>query len=127
MAGTSPAMTLVCTKSTASPRQASLPPQESQQREQRKPEDGEVIAFDLLEQVAPQAFELIAADAGGDRRAGRVQIGVEEALGQRPHGQLRAVHMAEYHPAVARQRDRRMELVGAARQRMQLLARRIAI
>src|SRR4051812_22330183 len=116
MAGTSPAMTM-----SVSPRQAALPPQESQQREQRKPEYGEMIAFDLLEQVTAQAFELIAADAGGDRRAGRVQIGIEEALGQSPHGQLRAVHLAEHHAPVARDRDRGMELVRAPRQRVQLL------
>ena len=43
-------------------------PQEAEQRQQRQAEDGEIVAFDPLEQMNADALELIAADAGQRRR-----------------------------------------------------------
>src|SRR5207244_3594222 len=106
---------------------AALPPQEPEQREQRKPQNGEMVALDLLEQMAAKRLELVAPDARRHSRAGRVEIGVEEALRQRPHGEPRHVRMAEHYAAIARDRDRRMQLMGPAAERAQLLARRLAV
>ena len=75
----------------------------------------------------PEPFELIAADAGRRRVAGRVEIGVEKVVRERPHGQPRRVDMLEQHLAVAHDRDRRMQRMGLAAQRRELRPRAGAI
>ncbi len=56
-----------------------------------------MVALDALEQLDADAFELIAADARGRRVADRVEIAVEEAIGERAHGQVRRIDVLEQH------------------------------
>src|SRR5215471_5057945 len=70
----------------ALPDQTAFAAQEAEQGKQRQPEHREIVAFDPLEQMAAEALELVAADARRDRRASRIEVGVEKALRQRAHG-----------------------------------------
>ena len=56
-----------------------------EQRQQRQAEDGEMAAFDLLEQLRAQALDPVAADAAADRLIFGVEIGLEESVAERPH------------------------------------------
>ena len=82
-----------------------------------------MIAVDPLEQLRAEAFELIAADACRGRAAGRVEIAFEERVGERPHGQPRHRDMLVKNLAVAQHRPCRMQRMGLAAQRAQLLPR----
>ena len=64
-----------------------------------------MVAFDALEQMHAEAFELIAADAAGDRIACGIEIGVEKFLGEIAHGQPRRLDMPEQHVSIPRDRD----------------------
>ena len=50
------------------------PRRKFQQRQQRQTENREMIAFDALEQMHAETFELVCADAGGHRLSCRVEI-----------------------------------------------------
>ncbi len=100
---------------------------ESQQRQQRQAEDGEIVALDPLEQMDADAFELIAADAGQRGVARHVEIVVEKAVGKIAHGQPRGIDAFEQHFAVAHQRQRRMQRVRLPAQAPQLRGRRRAV
>ena len=59
--------------------------------------------------------------------AGHVEIVAEKAIGHIAHRQARGIDAIEQHGAVANQRHRRMQFVGAATQRTQLLGRLVAV
>src|SRR5437764_13025856 len=69
-------------------RQMARPPQPVEQRQERQAEHGEMIPLDALEQLQPQAFELIAADARGCRIANGIEIRVEKTVRERADGHL---------------------------------------
>ena len=96
--------------------------QRGEQRQERQTQNGEMVALDLLEQLHPGALELIAADARRHRLAGRIEIAVEEIVGQSPHGEAGPVDVVEQDVAVARDRNGRVERVDAAGQRSELRA-----
>ena len=75
------------------------------------------------EEMRAQPLELIGADRGADRIAGPREIGVEEGVGERPHGQSAGLGRVPQARAVPGDDDRRDQLVRAAAQRLQLLTR----
>ena len=81
-----------------------------------------MVAVDPLEQLNADRLDLIGADAGGHRRPGRIEIAIEERLGQRPHGQAGDAPVLEQHVAAAYHRDGRVQLVCAAGERLELRA-----
>src|SRR5438046_10725420 len=75
--------------------EAAVRAQKGEQRQERQTQNGEMVALDLLEQLHPGALELIAADARRHRLAGRIEIAVEEIVGQSPHGEAGPVDVVE--------------------------------
>src|SRR5205814_1303570 len=78
-----------------------LAAQKGKQRQQRQAEDGEMIALDAVEQMHPEPFELISADAGGYRLAGLVQIGFDFAFAQAAHRHFGNTDIGRQYLAVA--------------------------
>src|SRR5437868_2215229 len=66
--------------STASHGQEFFAAQEGEQRQQRQAENGEMVAFDALEQMHAQSFELVSADACCHRFPCPVQIELDFRL-----------------------------------------------
>ncbi len=99
-------------------------PQIAQQREQRQPENHEVIALDALEQLDPEPLELIRPHARCDRRPGCGEIGIQERVRELPHRQSCDLAVLEQHAAVVHERDGAVQRVGLAAQRHELRARR---
>src|SRR5439155_5903755 len=66
-----------------------------------------------IEQLNADPLDLIAADARGHRIARGCKIGVEEALRERTHGEPGNGLVLEHERAVANQRQRRMQFMGA--------------
>src|SRR5436305_1208971 len=96
---------------------------ERQQRQQRQPEDAEMIAFDAFEELNPGPLHLISPDAGGHRRAGKVEIGFQERVRKCAHRQTRAIGRFEQYAVVAYECRSAMQLMGTPGKREQLLAR----
>src|SRR5512147_2758353 len=66
-------------------------PERIEQRQQRKAEDGEIIAVDLLEQLNSETFELISPDRAQNLFTGRGEITADELRRQLAHHQRRAL------------------------------------
>ncbi len=94
--------------------------QEPEQRQQRQPEDGGVLAFDALEQVDPASLQPIGADRGGHLAAFRGQIRIQEAVAELPHRETRLDHMMPHALPVPQTHDRRRQRMGATAQRPKL-------
>src|SRR5262249_58881986 len=86
-----------------------------------------MVPFNFLKQVNADFFELISPDAGQRLRSGRVEIGIDEPVGDGPHGQSRRLHVAEHNALVADNRDRGMQLMAAASQGPQLVTGRATV
>src|SRR5712691_11994598 len=86
-----------------------------------------MVAVDCLEQLDAERLELIAADAGGDGRAGGVEIALEEGVGERTHGQAGDADMREQNVGPAGDRHGGMERMGAPGVRRKLRLRAGAI
>ena len=63
---------------------------------------------------------MVGADAGRRRAADGLEIGIEESIRERPHRQPRRADVLEDHGCVPDERNGRMKLVGASRQRAEL-------
>src|SRR5512137_1302161 len=66
-----------------------LAPERVEQRQERKAENGEIVAVDLVEQLDPDPFELIGPDTAQDLFAGRREIAADEFRRQLAHAQCR--------------------------------------
>ena len=73
-----------------------------EQRQQRQPQDREVVALDALEQLHAEALELVGADRLADAVAGAAQVLVEERVGEVAHGEARRRDVAPCHRAASR-------------------------
>src|SRR5579863_7435312 len=104
-----------------------MPAQEIERRNQRQPEDGEIIAIHPLEQLTAKTFQLICADAGGRRFADGIKIKIDERVGECAHGQARGVDMLEQYRTVLHKSDRRVKLMTRAGQGTKLRLRRATI
>src|SRR6185436_13020233 len=62
------------------PKADAMTGEEGQERQQRQAEDGEIVAFDLAEQVRADALKAIGADRGGHAVAGLGKVGIEKGL-----------------------------------------------
>jgi len=80
-----------------------------------------VVAFDPLEQMHAQFFQLVGADARGNRLSCPIQIGLDFGVGHRSHAHPGDLDMREHYLAAARHRNCRVQFVGAAGKRAQLL------
>src|SRR6185312_12304947 len=96
--------------------------EESEQRQQRKPKNGEVIAVNPIKQMDADALELVAADAGERGVAGHVEIIFEIAVGKIAHLQLCSVDARKKLRSVPDEREGRMQFMSAAAQIAQLVA-----
>src|SRR5689334_919898 len=101
--------------------------EETEELEQRQPEDREVIALDAVEQLRPSAFELIGADRAEERRALACEICVEKSVTEIPHPQPGAAYRMPQLRPPAHHASRRYQLMGAAAQLLQLAAGRAVI
>src|SRR6516225_8589095 len=94
-------------------------------------EDGEMIAFNLLKQMHPEALKLVGANAGCDRCACLIEIRADFGLAQPSHAHARDRDFFEQYLAIARDRNRAIKFMTAAGERAELLcglcpARRLA-
>jgi hypothetical protein len=105
------------------PCEESAPAQKGEKRQERKPENGEVISLDALEQMDPQSLQLIGTNAGQGLRSSRIEIGLDELIGHAPHGETRGLHTCEQHVLARRYNNGRMQFVGVTRECTQLLTR----
>src|SRR5665648_64510 len=62
-----------------------------EERQQRHPEDGEIVARDRLEELHAESLKLIGPDRFADALACTSQILHEKAFGKIAHGKLGAV------------------------------------
>jgi hypothetical protein len=70
--------------------QAAEAAQGGEKRKEREPQNGRMIPLDRLEEMNPEPFELVNADAFQHIGPGKVEIEVDCFLGQRPHGEMGA-------------------------------------
>src|ERR1700687_1047493 len=82
-----------------------------------------MIAFDTLEQMDTWPFKLVGADAGCNRGSSLIQIGLNFGLAEPPHCHPRDISAFEQYLAIARDGNRRVQLMAAAGKRAQLLRR----
>ena len=94
--------------------------QKAQQRQQRQPKDGEIIAGYLCEQLGAQTFEPIGADGFQDLGPGRVEVGLDKGRVQWPHGQVRRFPVVPNPCTAANHADRRYQGMGLAGERAQV-------
>ena len=100
--------------------------QKGEKGQERKPENGEVISLDSLEQVDPHSLQLIGTNTGQSLRSDSIEIALDELIGHGPHGQARGLHTREQHTLIGSCNNCRMQFVGMARECTQLLARALA-
>ena len=60
------------------------PNMRKQEREQGQSQDRRVLPFDPLEEMDPEALDLVAAGAGERRVAGRVEVARDRVLAEIP-------------------------------------------
>src|SRR4029079_2250834 len=72
-----------------------------EQRQQRKAENGEIVAVDLFEQLNSEPLELIGADRAKNLFARGGEVSPDELRGQRAHGQRRGLAISPGRYAVA--------------------------
>src|ERR1700733_5984126 len=95
--------------------------QKCQQRQQWQTENGEVVAFDMLEQMNSEPFDLIGADGGRNRITSRFEIVLDFGIAKRTHGHAGYRNMLEQQFAVASHRNRRMKLMAMTGKCAQLI------
>lgn len=81
-----------------------------------------MVPFNSLEQLDTDFLELVSPDAGQRLRPDRIEIGINQPIRERSHGQARCLDVAEHNTLVAHDCDRRVQLMAAAGERSQLLA-----
>src|SRR5215471_12319458 len=86
-----------------------------------------MVPFYPFEQVNADFLELVSPYAGQRLRTDRIEIAIDELVGEGPHGQLCGLHVAEHNTLVAHDCDRGMQRMAAACQRLQLVAGRAAV
>jgi len=74
-----------------------LPAQEIQCRHERQAQHRKIVALDALEELNANPFKLVSADTRGRRGADRIEIEVEEAIGDCAHRQPCHADMFEQH------------------------------
>ena len=56
-----------------------------QQRQERQPENGEMVAFNALEKVDPEPLKLVAANTCGENLSRGIEIRFEELIRKGAH------------------------------------------
>src|SRR5205085_10952486 len=82
-----------------------------------------MVALDRLEEVHPEPFELIAANALHDGFAGTIEVALEGGRIEPTHGEPGAVRSGLDHPAVPRDREGGVEHVATSRKLRELVER----
>ncbi len=82
-----------------------------------------MIAFNPFEQMDPERFKLVGANARCNRRANLIQIGLDFGLAEPPHCHPRDIGAFEQYLTIARDSNRGVQLMAAAGKRAQLLRR----
>ena len=80
-----------------------------------------MVAVYALEKMRAEAFELIGADGSGNRVTCFVEIRGDGCFAERPHRHPRGYDIGEQDFAIAGCGDGRMQFMGTASQRAQLL------
>src|SRR5437660_10586868 len=98
-----------------------------EQGQKRQPQDREVVALNSVEEMNPGSLQLIGADAGGHGGARSIEITIDKRFGKCSHREPRDRHVAKRNGSVSTYRDSRMQLMGLAAQRQDLVPRGRAI
>src|SRR4029077_14692765 len=89
-------------------------PERIEQRQQRKAEDGEIVAVDLLEQLNSETFDLIGPDRAENLFTGSGEIAADELRGELAHDQCRALAVGPDGATVGREGNGAMQTVALA-------------
>jgi hypothetical protein len=101
--------------------------QGGEERKQRESQNSRVIAFDGLEKMNAETFELVDADAVEHIRPCQIEIEINGILRQRAHGKMCAGDKVFDHLPTDGQSSGGVKIVASSRKSLQLRSRRFAI
>src|ERR1700719_4062843 len=82
-----------------------------------------MVALDVLKELNSGFLQLIGTDACGNGVSNDIEVGLQKRVAELAHGEPRNLTMLKQHEIIARDRNRRVQLMRSMPQKRELLPR----